>query len=358
MAHALSSRVTQVQSTISSVYNSASIRGMYQLAKTAVVGSPPVAASDSGTAIPAGFATRQAAMLCAPHLWLPALLMPKIYYSWNLISCSSSLPSSSGLTSPLRCSCFAGLLPPEDTSGDVPVGETCRVWRTLTDPARAVSAILPSPSGGLLVAMDQLGRILMLDSPSFLVLRVWKVPPHPFVIRSVYEFALPGIIHAFADQGYRDAMCGWAELPADPSAGGGSSSSSASTDVVLCLAIYAPRKSLVEIWQVAGHVRRCAFSCSPGCRLIQPEVAFGSQAAPGKRLFPSCWMIYLLNAWSFHDGANVALQSSPLLILSALTPLAADGRLLAPVGRQTCFMMDQFNGLVDIAQHARSALGI
>jgi len=160
-----------------------------------------------------------------------------------------------------------------------PAGGPCRLWRSLDDPKRSATSLMPSPSGGLLVATDNLGRILLLDAPTFTALRIWK--------------------------GYRDAACGWTDLP--PSEGGGGSGA-------LCLVLHAPRKSVVELWEVRSGRRRCAFRCDNGCRLLMPEPPLGGAA-----------------------GGDPALGSA------------------RPPG---CCMLEPSGRLVDVGEHARAALGL
>jgi len=165
----------------------------------------------------------------------------------------------------------------DDRPGEMEVGEKMTLWRSVSDPTRTVTALWPSPAGSYLASTDQLGRVLLLDGPTFCVVHMWK--------------------------GYRDAACGWVDLPAAGAGQGGLRK--------LHLVIHAPRKAVVEIWPVAGSLRRCAFRCSQGCKLLQPEAAFQCQARA---------------------------ESGP-----------GDSR-------HTCYLMDPMGGLVDVRQHAQHAL--
>jgi hypothetical protein len=71
----------------------------------------------------------------------------------------------------------------EDRARDVEVGEKTWLWRSLSDPIRQVTSLWPSPSGCVLAAADQLGRILLLDAPTFCAMQIWKVKAkHPLAI--------------------------------------------------------------------------------------------------------------------------------------------------------------------------------
>uniref|UniRef100_A0A7S3VKQ3 Rab3-GAP regulatory subunit N-terminal domain-containing protein n=1 Tax=Dunaliella tertiolecta TaxID=3047 RepID=A0A7S3VKQ3_DUNTE len=67
-------------------------------------------------------------------------------------------------------------------------GAVPSLWKCMRDDARTIKALVPAPRGTLLAALDNLGRVLLVDAASQMgVLRMLK--------------------------GYRDATCGWLELP-------------------------------------------------------------------------------------------------------------------------------------------------
>ncbi|KAH0986520.1 hypothetical protein GBA52_013697 [Prunus armeniaca] len=51
------------------------------------------------------------------------------------------------------------------------------------------------------------------------------------------------------------------------------------SDYCLCLAIHAPRKGIVEIWQMRTGPRLRSFQCAKGSKLLQPTYRFGSSIA-------------------------------------------------------------------------------
>ena len=103
-----------------------------------------------------------------------------------------------------------------------PKPEPSLAWRPLRDDARALGALVPAPAGALLAAPDALGRVLLVDGARMAALRMWK--------------------------GYRGAQCGWALPPPGH----------AWARHGLLLAIYAPRRELVEVWAPRAGVRVAA----------------------------------------------------------------------------------------------------
>ncbi|KAF5832839.1 Rab3 GTPase-activating protein regulatory subunit N-terminus-domain-containing protein, partial [Dunaliella salina] len=134
-------------------------------------------------------------------------------------------------------------------------GAVPSLWKCVRDDARTIKALVPAPRGTLLAALDNLGRVWLVDAASQMgVLRMLK--------------------------GYRDAMCGWLELPSalvqqclqaqqglqqqdslgdSPpgvqaseltpdymQASSGNTGSCSQTNLVLV--IHAPRKQMVEAW--------------------------------------------------------------------------------------------------------------
>ncbi|EOY20419.1 Uncharacterized protein TCM_046018 [Theobroma cacao] len=101
----------------------------------------------------------------------------------------------------------------------------------LKDHPRKGEKLTLSPSGTLAAITDSLGRILLLDTQALVVVRLWK--------------------------GYRDASCFFMEMLVNKEAIGSGSSyyEPGKSDYCLCLAIHAPQKGIVEVWQMrTDHV--------------------------------------------------------------------------------------------------------
>lgn len=122
----------------------------------------------------------------------------------------------------------------------------------LKDHPRKGEKLTLSPSGTLAAITDSLGRILLLDTQALVVVRLWK--------------------------GYRDASCFFMEMLVnrDRSRSNSSSYEPTKSDYCLCLAIHAPRKGIVEVWQMRTGPRLLTIQCTKGSRLLQPTYRFGS----------------------------------------------------------------------------------
>lgn len=122
----------------------------------------------------------------------------------------------------------------------------------LKDHPRKGEKLTLSPSGTLAAITDSLGRILLLDTQALVVVRLWK--------------------------GYRDAICLFVEMQVNRDKAGSSSSfyESVKSDYCLCLAIHAPRKGIVEVWQMRTGPRLLTIKCAKGSKLLQPTYRFGS----------------------------------------------------------------------------------
>lgn len=119
----------------------------------------------------------------------------------------------------------------------------------IKDNPRKGEKLTLSPSGTLAAITDSLGRILLLDTQALVVVRLWK--------------------------GYRDASCLFVEMLVNKNTGA-SSSGYVKSDYCLCLAIHAPRKGIVEVWQMRTGHRLLTLSCSKGSKLLQPTYRFDS----------------------------------------------------------------------------------
>uniref|UniRef100_M8CQ45 Rab3 GTPase-activating protein non-catalytic subunit n=1 Tax=Aegilops tauschii TaxID=37682 RepID=M8CQ45_AEGTA len=125
----------------------------------------------------------------------------------------------------------------------------------LKDSPRKGERLTLSPSGTLAAITDSLGRILLLDTRALVAVRLWK--------------------------GYRDASCLFVEMLRNKDK---SSSSSmhldyTKSDYCLCLAIHAPRKGIIEVWQMRTGPRLLTIPCPKGSRILQPSTRFSSSSA-------------------------------------------------------------------------------
>jgi hypothetical protein len=102
----------------------------------------------------------------------------------------------------------------------------------MVDPPRQFISVFAEPCRRWVAASDSLGRVLLLEARTLVVLRIWK--------------------------GYRDAQCGWV-VDQDGSAH---------------MVIYAPRRGLLELWEAPAGPRSLATVVGQGCQLIstQPPV--------------------------------------------------------------------------------------
>ncbi|KAG5020238.1 hypothetical protein AAZX31_06G213900 [Glycine max] len=125
----------------------------------------------------------------------------------------------------------------------------------LKDHPRKGEKLTLSPSGTLAAITDSLGRILLLDTQALVVVRLWK--------------------------GYRDASCLFMEMLVNKDIASSSSSYSEplKSDYCLCLAIHAPRKGIIEIWQMRTGQRLRTISCTKGSKMLQPSYRFGASVS-------------------------------------------------------------------------------
>ncbi|CAI0380170.1 unnamed protein product [Linum tenue] len=68
------------------------------------------------------------------------------------------------------------------------------------------------------------------------------------------------------------------------------------SDYCLCLAIHAPRKGIVEVWQMRTGGRILAVQCGKGSKILQPTYRFGSVVDDGSPYVPL--EVFLLNGES------------------------------------------------------------
>ncbi|KAJ3709332.1 hypothetical protein LUZ61_013037 [Rhynchospora tenuis] len=134
------------------------------------------------------------------------------------------------------------------------------------DPPRKGERLTLSPSGTLAAVTDSLGRILLLDTQALVVVRLWK--------------------------GYRDAHCLFVEMLTKKEKPTTSSNyyGYSKNDYCLCLAIHAPRKGIIEIWQMRTGPRLLTIQCPKGSKMLQPSIRFSSSNSTYNPL-----EVYLLN---------------------------------------------------------------
>ncbi|CAJ1978486.1 unnamed protein product [Sphenostylis stenocarpa] len=150
----------------------------------------------------------------------------------------------------------------------------------LMDHPRKGEKLTLSPSGTLAAITDSLGRILLLDTQALVVVRLWK--------------------------GYRDASCLFMEMLVNNDVASSSSSYSEplKSDYCLCLAIHAPRKGIIEIWQMRTGPRLRTISCAKGSKMLQPSYRFGaSMSSPYVPL-----EVFLLNG----DSGQISIVNRTL----------------------------------------------
>ncbi|KAI7733130.1 hypothetical protein M8C21_012705 [Ambrosia artemisiifolia] len=102
-----------------------------------------------------------------------------------------------------------------------------------------------SPAGTLAAITDSLGRIMLLDTRTLVVVRMWN--------------------------GYRDASCLFVERLVNKNSQG-----RVKSDYCLCLGIHAPRKCIIEIWRMRMGPRILRVPCPKGSKILQPTYRFGS----------------------------------------------------------------------------------
>lgn len=122
------------------------------------------------------------------------------------------------------------------------------VITSLKDNMRKGERLAVAPGGSLAAIADSLGRVLLVDVNAVVVVRLWK--------------------------GYRDAHCLFLEAPVDGSADYADPQkkhlSLRRQQYRLCLAIHAPRRGVIEIWQMRHGGRVAVIRDGESCRLLQP----------------------------------------------------------------------------------------
>ncbi|RZC57691.1 hypothetical protein C5167_004993 [Papaver somniferum] len=143
------------------------------------------------------------------------------------------------------------------------------VLTCLKDHPRKGEKLTLSPSGSLAAITDSLGRILLLDTQALVVVRIWK--------------------------GYRDACCLFMEMQFGKDKASSSSAyhEYSKSDYCLCLAIHAPRKGIIEVWQMRIGPRLFSIQCAKGSKILQPTPRFISSSSYSSLYYPL--EVFLLN---------------------------------------------------------------
>ncbi|KAL7218369.1 hypothetical protein ACSBR2_011607 [Camellia fascicularis] len=139
----------------------------------------------------------------------------------------------------------------------------------LKDHPRKGEKLTLSPSGTLAAITDSLGRILLLDTQALVVVRLWK--------------------------GYREASCLFMEMLVNRDSAASCSAyyEHVKSDYCLCLAIHAPRKGIIEVWQMRTGPRLRTIPCARGSKILQPTYRFGSSSILSATYVPL--EVFLLN---------------------------------------------------------------
>lgn len=117
------------------------------------------------------------------------------------------------------------------------------------DDHRATSRIWLAARNHLAAVSDSLGRVLLVDCSQSVILRIWK--------------------------GYRDAQCAFLQVDEKMSR----SDNKSKRKRTLFLAIYSPRRSAVDIWNVERGKKLAVFPAGPHGQLIQQS---GAAVASGE----------------------------------------------------------------------------
>jgi len=126
----------------------------------------------------------------------------------------------------------------------------------IDDPSREILSASLDPQAQMIATTDDLGRVLLIDIANMKVVRMWK--------------------------GYRQAQVAWIEVMASKEhieeieATQESPKTQLQKErqfqkrdrILLFLAIYAPRRELLEIWQVRHGGKVKAFNVGPNCQLV------------------------------------------------------------------------------------------
>ncbi|KAI7747243.1 hypothetical protein M8C21_015014 [Ambrosia artemisiifolia] len=123
-------------------------------------------------------------------------------------------------------------------------GETLVTFATIWTPLTGEKLTL-SPSGTLAAITDSHGHIMLLDTRTVVIIRTWN--------------------------GYPEASCYFVDILASDV-----SHAYVKDDFCFCLAIHAPRKGIVEIWEMRTGGRIQTVPCPKESKILQVAYKFGS----------------------------------------------------------------------------------
>ena len=111
---------------------------------------------------------------------------------------------------------------------------------------RHITSGILDPTGRYCACTDTFNRVLLLDTVDNVIVRMWK--------------------------GYRDAQCAWVQQEGlDPN----------KERFSMFLAIYAPRRGILEVWQTRVGPRLILLEVGMNCKLLNTQTALGSGSSPG-----------------------------------------------------------------------------
>ncbi|XP_032803686.1 rab3 GTPase-activating protein non-catalytic subunit isoform X3 [Petromyzon marinus] len=153
----------------------------------------------------------------------------------------------------------------------------------IPDSRRHGESITLSPCNTLAAVTDEFGRVIMLDLQRGVAIRMWK--------------------------GYRDAEIGWIQVleelheseserpPAPAGAPPRPAAAPRSARVAQFVAIYAPRRGILEVWSTQQGPRVAAFNVGKNCRLLYPGYRImGLNNVTSQGWLPHTYQVCLLDA--------------------------------------------------------------
>jgi hypothetical protein len=135
----------------------------------------------------------------------------------------------------------------------------------MSDPQRTIQSIILDPTGRLAAATDAFGRVLLIDTVDNIVVRMWKGYRYESQEISVYIT--------------RDAQCGFLQWD----------STFKTEPFTMFLAIYAPRRGILEVWRVRSGPREAIMDVGLGCKLLPTQTALG--APLGNYMHARCFIL-------------------------------------------------------------------